>query len=92
MDILVKPKKITATRYCLDMYYGETYIGEYETSIKSQIERKIREIAKAKDYLLDLFRKYNKPLCVRWVVNKKVVRCEVDGVKVEVGEIPRPWE
>ena len=94
MSISVKERKISAERYSLEMYDGDIYIGEYEDSIKANIARKKREIAKAEDYLLDLHRQYQSPLRVRWGAPNKVVRCDIngDGQWVKVGQLPKPWE
>ena len=94
MSIRVKERQISAERYSLAMYDGDTYIGEYEDSIKSNIPRKKREIAKAENYLLDLYKQFMSPLRVRWVAPNKVVRCDVNGddIWIEVGQLPKPWE
>ena len=69
----VRPRPATATRYHLEIYHEDTHIGDYETSIKKNIARKEKEIARCADFLLDIYAKYGK-FVVRWTEDRKDIR------------------
>lgn len=78
--------------YALMIYDADgTFIGEYEDSIASNIDRKTREVLNAERDLRRLFDRHG-TLQVRWsgAERRKVVR---DAAGREVGEVHRShWE
>ncbi len=57
----------------LEIYHGDTHIGDYERSIESEIPRKLREIDRSADFLLNTYSKHGK-FVVRWNGRDKEIR------------------
>jgi hypothetical protein len=64
--------------YHLEIYHGDTHIGDYERSIESEIPRKLREIDRSADLLLNINAKHGK-FVVRWNGRDKEIRKYRDG-------------
>ena len=74
----------------LEIFDGQTLIGEYERAQEADIERKKREVQNAGALLIGVFRKHG-PFVVRWDRLSRTKSIRVNGV--EVGVIPRThWE
>lgn len=85
MRLLVDLQDTDSHLHHIDILDGGIKIGEYERTERQTLERKLAEIASARDFLRDIFRQHG-AFVVRWdqVSQSKSVR--VNGV--EVARIP----
>jgi hypothetical protein len=89
-ELDVKAELIGKKLYRLEIYYGGTFIGEYERSQAKDIERKTKEINLAAELLLSIFRE-NGVFVVRWDGEGRKKSIRVDGT--EVGIVPNDcWQ
>lgn len=65
--------------YHLEIYDGETHVGDYERSIRDEIPRKRKEIERSEDFLLDVYPKHCK-FVVRWRRPEKEIRTYQTGL------------
>lgn len=55
----------------MELYSGDTHIGDYERSIESEIPRKLREIVRSTDFLQGTYANFGK-FAVRWNGRERV--------------------
>jgi hypothetical protein len=72
-ELEVQIRLATRTLYDMEICHEGTHIGDYERSIKDNIPRKEREIARSADFLLDTYAEHGK-LVVRWNGKDKEIR------------------
>ena len=61
----IRIRSASANLYHLELYDGDTHIGDYERSTESEIQRKRKEIERSTDLLLSTYAQYGK-FAVRW--------------------------
>jgi hypothetical protein len=77
-ELDVRRRPAGSDLYHLEIYHADTHIGDYERSIESEILRKLREIERSADFLLNTYAKHGK-FVVRWNGRDKEVRKYRDG-------------
>jgi hypothetical protein len=85
-NIDVVPEKIGGKLHQLRIFANGRYIGEYEKSQASNIERKKKEIDASREILIGVFERHGE-FVVRWDGKNKCKSIRVDGI--EVARIPR---
>lgn len=90
MALVVRSTAVGLKLNQLEIFDGQTLIGEYERAQEADIERKKKEVQNAEALLLAVFRRHG-PFVVRWDRLKRAKSIRVNGV--EVGVIPSiHWE
>ncbi len=77
-ELEIRRRPAGSELYHLEIYHGDTHIGDYERSIDSEIPRKLREIDRSADFLLSTYTRYGK-FVVRWNGRDKELRKYRDG-------------
>ena len=85
-ELRIEASPATPRYWRLDIFAGETLVGEYERSIEAEIERKRGEVSLASTMLLDVFRRHG-AFQVRWNGDTRTKDVRVDGRLVAT--IPR---
>lgn len=85
MRLLVDIRDTDGHLHSIDILDGGTKIGEYERTELQTMQRKLAEIANAKDFLRGVFRQHG-PFVVRWDEATRSKSVRVNGV--EVARIP----
>jgi hypothetical protein len=78
-ELEVHIRRATRTLYDMEICHEGTHIGDYERSMKDNIPRKEREIARSTDFLLDTYAEYGK-FVVRWNGKDKEIRKYQEGM------------
>lgn len=77
-DLDVRRRPAGSDLYHLEIYHGDTHIGDYERSKQSEIPRKLGEVKRSAPFLLDAHAKHGK-FVVRWNGRDKEIRRYLDG-------------
>lgn len=81
MKLLVDLQDLEGHLHSIDVLDGGTKIGEYERAELQTVERKLAEIASARDFLRDVFRQHG-AFVVRWDQASQSKSVRVNDVEV----------
>lgn len=72
-EVDVRRKPAGSELYHLEIYHGDTHIGDYERSKQGEIPRKLGEIERSADFLLSTHARHGM-FVVRWNGRDKEIR------------------